>query len=87
MSVFEIIMLVCFGCAWPVSVYKSLTSKSVEGKSLFFMYIVLTGYISGFFHKVFYSFDAVIYLYVLNLLMVTTDILLFYRNKKLSKAG
>jgi hypothetical protein len=34
MSVFEIAMLVCFGAAWPVSIYKSLKTRAVAGKSL-----------------------------------------------------
>ena len=68
MSPFEIIMLICFGAAWPVSIYKSWTSRSVEGKSLFFLIIVLSGYIAGILHKIFYLYDGVIILYALNFL-------------------
>jgi len=32
MSVFEAIMLLCFGAAWPFSIYKSYKSKSIMGK-------------------------------------------------------
>lgn len=82
MSIFEIIMLLCFGAAWPFSIYKSYQSGSAEGKSLFFLMIVLIGYISGILHKVFYNFDFVVYLYLLNMLMVAIDIFLFMRNKR-----
>ena len=34
MSIFEIGMLICFGCAWPVSIWKSYHSKQNAGKSL-----------------------------------------------------
>jgi hypothetical protein len=81
MSVFEIAMLVCFGAAWPVSIYKSLKSRQVAGKSLFFLVIVLVGYVAGVLHKLLYHYDAVIFLYLLNALMVAFDILLYLRNR------
>lgn len=85
MSIFEIIMLLCFGAAWPVSIYKSYTSRRNTGKSLFFLYIIIVGYIAGILHKLVFSYNAVIFLYILNLVMVTTDIFLYYRNKGLEK--
>ena len=83
MSIFEIGMLLCFGFAWPMSIYKSIKSKSIEGKSLVFMYIVVAGYIFGIIHKFKYNQDFVIALYMLNALMVSIDILLYYKNKKI----
>lgn len=80
MSVFEIIMLICFGVSWPFSIYKSYTSRSTKGKSLVFLYIVLAGYVAGILHKMFYHFDAVIIFYIINFLLVAMDIVLFYRN-------
>ncbi len=85
MSFFEVGMLVCFGFAWPVSIYKSLKSKSVKGKSVFFLYVIIIGYLFGILHKLLYSNDIVIYLYIINALMVFIDVLLYYRNLKLSK--
>ncbi len=85
MSPFEFIMLVCFGAAWPVSIYKSWKSRSVQGKSLFFLVIVLVGYIAGFLHKIFYLYDAVIILYSINFIMISIDIMLYFRNKKYSE--
>ena len=81
---FEIIMLVCFGAAWPFSIYKSYTSRSNAGKSIFFLLVVLTGYLSGVFHKLIYSFDSVIYLYILNFCLVFTDIILYFKNKRIN---
>jgi len=81
MSIFEIGMLLCFGLAWPFSIYRSYVSKQNTGKSLSFLFILLLGYILGIFHKIFYNFDLVIYLYILNSILVSIDILLFYRNK------
>ena len=84
MSVFEIGMLLCFGFAWPMSIYKSIKSKSIEGKSLVFMYVIVAGYIFGIIHKFIHNQDFVIALYMLNALMVSIDIMLYYRNKKLA---
>ncbi len=87
MSVFEALMLVCFGVAWPVSIYKSFRSRDNSGKSVIFLIIILLGYISGIVNKLLYSMDAVIYLYILNCLMVAADIGLYFRNDSLQKAG
>ena len=84
MSIFEIGMLVCFGFAWPTAIHKSIKSKSIEGKSLLFIYVIMTGYIFGIAHKFASNLDFVVILYILNLLMVFTDLMLYYRNKRLS---
>ncbi|MDK2992589.1 MAG: hypothetical protein PWP48_1822 [Clostridiales bacterium] len=82
MSIFESIMLLCFGAAWPFSIYRSYKSRSTAGKSLIFSVLLLIGYISGILHKIFYSYDNVIILYIINSIMVAIDILLYMRNKK-----
>ncbi len=82
MSVFEIIMLICFGSAWPFSIYRSWKSESVKGKSLVFLIIVMGGYLAGILHKVFYNYDNVIYLYIANLSLVMIDTALYIRNRK-----
>ena len=46
MSPFEIIMLVCFGMAWPFSIHKSYTTRQVGSKSLLFLVALLIGYIA-----------------------------------------
>jgi hypothetical protein len=84
MSVFEILMLISFGFAWPTNIYKSLKSKSIKGKSVSFLYIILLGYVMGILHKIFYNFDFVIAFYILNFVMVFIDLMLYYRNKRLS---
>lgn len=78
MSFFEALMLICFGSAWPFSIYKSLKSRRLDGKSPLFLCIILVGYVSGIIHKIFYSFDQVIYLYVLNALLVALDLGIYF---------
>lgn len=85
MSIFEALMLLCFGAAWPVNIYKSIKTASAKGKSPFFLVIVILGYIFGITNKLLYSRDIVMYLYILNLLMVSADLLLYFRNRSLDK--
>jgi len=82
MSIFEIIMLVCFGAAWPFSIYKSYKAKSTQGKSALFLIIILIGYAAGILNKIYYNFDNVVYLYALNMIMVALDLLIYMRNQK-----
>ncbi len=82
MSIFEALMIFAFGCAWPASIYKSLKSRSTKGKSLPFLIIIWLGYISGVLHKIIFSMDIVIIFYILNLLMVSIDVGLYFRNKR-----
>lgn len=87
LSVFEVMMLLCFGFAWPVSIWKSWHSRTNGGKSPVFLVIVCVGYVAGILHKVFYQYDAVIWLYVLNGGMVVCDLLLYVRNATLMRRG
>lgn len=83
MSIFEIGMLACFGAAWPMNIYKSFKSRTAAGRSILFQWAILLGYICGITHKILYSNDIVLYLYILNFLMVAVDTVLYFRNKRL----
>ena len=83
MSIFEVGMLTCFGAAWPMNIIKSYRSKTAAGRSVTFQWAVLVGYLCGITHKMLYSNDIVLYLYILNFLMVSIDTILYYRNRKL----
>ncbi len=85
MSIFEIIMLVCFGAAWPFSIYKSYRSKNNNGKSVIFLFIVVIGYLAGILHKALFNFDLVIILYAVNCIMVSVDILFYFRNRRYTR--
>ncbi len=82
----EMIMLICFGLSWPISVYKSLTSHSTQGKSLVFMIAIIIGYISGIAGKIVGGqINYVLILYCLNLTVVSFDLMLFFANKRREK--
>lgn len=92
-ELFEIIMVVSFGASWPFNVIKSYKARTTKGKSLLFLCLIFFGYIAGIISKLINeaymaSFGQkwyVLVFYVLNLLMVGTDLILYVRNKKLDK--
>ena len=82
MKIFEVIMLACFGLSWPISVYKSIVSKSTKGKSLIFIMAIIIGYISGIIGKIVNGdVNYVLILYCFNLFVVFIDLTLFFINK------
>ncbi|MBQ3111165.1 MAG: hypothetical protein IJC69_08515 [Clostridia bacterium] len=82
-QIFECIMLLCFGISWPVSVYKSYTSRSTQGKSLVFMSAILIGYIAGITGKVISgNINYVLAVYIFNFVVVSVDFCLFFINRK-----
>ena len=82
-EIFEMIMLVCFGAAWPLSIHKLLKTKNAGGKSLSFTGVLLVGYLAGIMFEYWGTRDFVIYLYVFNTCLVCTDLMLTikYRRK------
>lgn len=86
-NLLEMAMLILFGISWPVSVYKSWTSKSTKGKSLVFLCCIEAGYICGLLGKILYNPSYVIIVYCLNLTFVTTDIFLYFRNRRLERGS
>lgn len=78
-SLLEAIMLICWGISWPVSILKTLRTKKVNGKSPIFMALIAIGYVSAILHKVLYSYDYLVILYLLNLSMIVTDLYLYTR--------
>lgn len=82
MSLLEAMMLLCFGAAWPFSINRSAKSSSTNGKSFIFLLVLILGYLAGILNKLLYHYDAVVYLYILNVLMVSTDAALWLRNRR-----
>ena len=86
MQIFEFIMLACFGLSWPISVYKSIKSKSTQGKSIVFIIAIIIGYISGIIGKIVNNqLTYVLIIYCFNLIVVSVDMALFLINRKNEK--
>lgn len=83
----EMLMLICFGSSWPFAIFRWLRSKSVCGKSVIFLVLILIGYAFGIALKLKQQPNAVIWLYVLNSAMISTEIVLYFRYRKRTDGG
>jgi len=94
-EIFEVIMIVSFGASCPLNVIKSYRARTTKGKSLGFLLLIFSGYIAGIISKLineaymqnFATKWYVLFFYVLNLLMVGADLILYIRNYNLDKAS
>ncbi len=85
-QIFEIGMLICFGLSWPFNIAKSLRARTAKGKSMLFQIIVIVGYLMGLAGKfVSGNVTYVAVVYVLDILMVSCDLLITLRNHRLDK--
>jgi len=81
---FEMLMVVCFGVSWPFAVVKSYRVRTTKGKSLLFISLVWIGYVFGIAGKIVTNNITYVFIfYVINLVMVSCDIAIYFRNKKL----
>ena len=85
-SILETIMLVCFGFSWPLNVIKSYKAKTAKGTSLPFVLLIITGYIAGISAKIISGqINYVLIAYILNLAIVSLNIIVYFRNVSLDK--
>ena len=90
---FEILIIVAFGFSWPMNIVRSVKAKTAKGKSIWFCYLILFGYIAGIISKftnpaymeAFNRKWYVLCFYFLNFIMVLIDTILYYRNRRLDK--
>ncbi|MBO5254001.1 MAG: hypothetical protein J6C51_08665 [Clostridia bacterium] len=93
-DLFEALTIFCFGLSWPISIRKSLISRTAKGKSLFFEVFLLVGYAFGIARKVIqltalgssgFIFFLSFFFYVMNFISISIDVALYFRNTKLDK--
>ena len=93
-DLFEALTIFCFGLSWPISIRKSLISKTAKGKSLFFEVFLLIGYAFGIVRKIIqltalgssgFIFFLSFFFYVMNFVSISIDVALYFRNTKLDK--
>ena len=87
-EILEAIMVISFGISWPISIYKTLKSKTSAGKSPVFISLIIFGYICGIFSKILNidvkPLNYVFIFYCINLVTTSFDLCLnlYYRNKE-----
>ena len=93
-DILEAITIFCFGLSWPISIRKSYISRTAKGKSLFFEVFILIGYAVGIVRKLiqFTAMDATGFIfflsaifYILNFILISIDVALYFRNTKLDR--
>ena len=82
-EILETTMMLCFGFSWPFAILKTIRVKNPAGKSYLFMCLVIIGYLAGCVNKIINDMDFVFYFYLLNTLLVATDLVLclYYQNR------
>lgn len=83
-EILELIMVLCFGLSWPISIIKTLKTKSAAGKSPLFIGFIVLGYICGIISKILSNNITYVFVfYCINLVTTSFDLCLhFYYRKK-----
>ncbi len=82
-EILESVMLICFGLSWPMSLIKNIKAKSAKNMSLKFILLIIAGYIAGISAKIIKgSSSYVLAVYILNLVIVSANVLVYFINKK-----
>ena len=85
-SIFEIVMLICFGFSWPINAYKAYNARTAKATSLAFMLLIIGGYIAGIVAKfISGNLSYVLYVYFVDLALVVANLLIYIRNRRLDK--
>ena len=85
-SILETVMLVCFGFSWPLNVIKAYRAKTAKGTSLPFILLIIAGYIAGISAKLITGqINYVLIAYILNLAIVSLNVVVYFRNVSLDK--
>ncbi len=85
-SIFETIMLVCFGLSWPLNLFKAYKARTAKGTSLPFILLIITGYIAGISAKLISGkINYVLIAYLLNLAIVSLNVVIYFRNVSIDK--
>ena len=84
--VLETIMLVCFGFSWPINLIKAYKARTAKSTSLPFVLLIIAGYIAGISAKIVLgNINYVLVAYLLNLAIVSLNLVVYFRNVALDK--
>lgn len=96
-SIMEALMVLCFGISWPLNIIKAWKARTAKAISLPFYTLIWLGYVFATIGKVVLIVSNapqpwyvtvrwyVLLFYVLNLLMVSGGILIYFRNRALDR--
>ncbi len=90
-NLLEVFMVICFGVSWPVNIARAWRARSTKGSSLLFYCLIWVGYLFGIASKVLKAQAGVPtpfyvwFFYVLNLMMISVGIAVYFRNRRLDR--
>ncbi len=90
-DIFELLMIVCFGVSWPLNIIKAWRARTAKGSSVQFYFLILVGYLFGITSKAIKLRSGIStpgyvwFFYILNSVIVTTGILVWFRNRRLDR--
>lgn len=85
-SILETAMLICFGFSWPINLIKAYKAKTAKSTSLPFILLIIAGYLAGIGAKIVSGqINYVLAAYLLNLAIVSLNLLVYFRNVSLDK--
>lgn len=83
-SILETIMLLCFGCSWPLSLMRNIKARTAKSTSLGFIILIISGYVAGIVAK-FIKLSAtpwyVFVVYFFNLIVVSANLVVYFINR------
>lgn len=87
-EILETMMLLCFGFSWPMNVYRNYKARSAKGMSLAFTLLIIFGYLAGISAKLMtHNITYVLFVYAFNLIAVSLNVVIYFRNRHLDKVG
>ena len=83
-EVLECVMLICFGCSWPINAIKHWRAGTAKSMSLPFVVLILSGYIAGIIAKLIVppKHFYVLVVYILNFCFVSVDLAIYFINRR-----
>lgn len=86
-SMLEATMLICFGLSWPINTMKAYKARSAKNMSLPFILLIIFGYMAGISAKLLvHQTNYVLVVYFINLAVVTLNLMVYFRNKRLDES-
>lgn len=80
-QILEAVMLICFGVSWPVSLVKNIRAKTAKATSVWFILLILMGYVAGITAKlVSHATGYILAVYFFNLAVVSCNLIVWFCN-------
>lgn len=91
-SILEAVMLICFGCSWPMNLVRNYKAKTAKSMSLGFIVLIISGYVAGIIAKFVTVFALhknvawyVFVMYFFNLIVVSANLVVYFINRNLDR--